>query len=160
MDRQTQVRSNGVGESTGRRVVRNASELWHHVMLLGELQGRLLAVELGEGFRKARTGVLVAVVGVFLLLASFPVVLAAVALIIVETTSLTLAQAFGIVAGIALALSLILATGGWLYLRSQTLGVPRSQAEWSLNWHWMKETLRRERSLPPHMSDGNPSQRS
>jgi len=154
MDRQTQVSSNGIGESTGRRVVRSAAELWHHVMLLGELQGRLLTVELGEGFRKARTGVLLAVVGVLLGFASFPVVLAAVALILVETTSLTLAQAFGIVAGVAFALSLVLAAGGWLYLRSQTLGAPRSRAEWSLNWRWLKETLRRERTTPPHVSDG------
>src|SRR5262245_17314238 len=99
MDRQTQMSSDGIGESTGRRVVRSAAELWHHVMLLGELQGRLLTVELGEGLRKARTGTLFAVIGVLLGLASVPMVLAAVALILVETTSLSLAQAFGIVAG-------------------------------------------------------------
>jgi len=156
MDRQTQVTLNGVDEPSGRRVVRNAAELWHHVMLLGELQGRLLTVELGEAYRKARTGALFTVVGALLLLASFPVVLAAVALTVVETTHLTLAQAFGIVAGIALVLSLILVAGGWLYLRSQTLGVPRSRGEWSLNWHWLKETLRRERASPARTSDGNP----
>jgi hypothetical protein len=149
--------SNGLGESTGRRVVRSAADLWHHVMLLGELQGRLLAVELGEGFRKARTGVLFAVVGVLLGIASFPMVLAATALLLVETTSLTLAQAFGIVAGVALAVSLIIAAGGWLYLRSQTLGAPRSRAEWTLNWRWLKETLRHDRTLPSRTSDlGSP----
>jgi hypothetical protein len=143
---------NGVGESTGRRVVRSAAELWHHVLLLGELQGRLLLVELGEGFRKARTGVLFVVCGALLGLASVPVVLAALALVLVETAGLTLTQAFGVAAGAAVALSVALAAGGWLYLRSQTLGAPRSRAEWHLNWHWLKDTLRRERASPNRIS--------
>jgi hypothetical protein len=157
MDRQTQVSPNGLGESMGRGVVRNAAELWHHVMLLGELQGRLLLVELGEGFRKARTGVLVVVCGVLLGMASIPVVLAALALVLVETADMTLAQAFGIAAGAGVALSVALAAGGWLYLRSQTLGAPRSRGEWSLNWRWLKETLRRERaSTNRGPADGGP----
>jgi hypothetical protein len=121
-------------------------------MLLGELQGRLLLVELGEGFRKARTGVLFVVCGVLVGIASIPVVLAALALVLVETADMTLAQAFGIAAGAAVALSVALAAGGWLYLRSQTLGAPRSRSEWYLNWHWLKDTLRRERASPNRTS--------
>ncbi len=149
MDYQTQVNSNGATTPVTSRALESAADLWQQILLLGELQARLLVVEVGEGVRQARAGVLLVVCGVVFGIVALPVVLAALALILVEVTELTLAQSFSVVAGCAIVVAACLTAGGWWRLRQQTLGAPRSHAEWNLNWRWLKETLHRERG-PQH----------
>jgi len=145
MDHQTQMNGNGAAEPPAHAVARSASDLWHHVLTLGELQTRLLAVELGQAMGRARTAALLVAAGAVLAVASLPVILACLALVLVEVAGMTAAGAFGIVSGLAVVVSVALVAVGWRQLRQNSDGVSRSREEWRRNWSWLKETLRRER---------------
>jgi uncharacterized membrane protein YqjE len=146
MDHQTQMNGNGAGEPPVRGVARSAGELWHHILLLGELQMRLLAVELAEGIRRAKTGTVLLATGLILAMVTLPVLLVSAALVLVEQTRLTPAEAFSLVVGISLVIAAILVGGGLWHLRNNSAGLPLSRTEWKVNWRWLKETLRQARA--------------
>ena len=146
MDRKTQMNVNGAGDHPVREAARNAADLWHHVLTLSELQTRLLLVEMREAIARARMAALLVVAGCMLGLASIPVLLACVALVLAEQTQLSLASAFGLTSGVAVLFSGALIGIGWRRLHQNASGVPRSREEWRLNWSWLKDTLRRERA--------------
>ena len=146
MDYQTQMNGNGAVEPPAQAVVRSASDLWHHILTLGELQTRLVALELGEAAERARTAALLIAVGAVLAFASLPVILACLALVLVEVAGMTPAAAFAIASGLAVVVSSVLIAVGWRQFRRNSTGVSRSREEWRRNWRWLKETLRRERA--------------
>ncbi|HLJ11855.1 MAG TPA: phage holin family protein [Planctomycetaceae bacterium] len=144
MDRQTQV--NGRGDhQPAREVARSASDVWHHVLTLAELQIRLLAAEVGDQLRRARTASLLIALGCLLFMVALPLILTAAALVLVEQGHLTPAEAFGAVAGATFVVSCIFIAAGWWQFRRGSNGLVRSRLEWTLNWGWLKETLRAER---------------
>lgn len=146
MDRQTQINGGPAAEAPGRRFVENAGELWHHTLLLGELQVRLLSAELRAGLRQARLGAVLLVAGLALGLGTIPIILTALALVLLETSGTTPAVAFGVIAGVAVAIACALAiVGGW-HLKSRRLGLSRTRSEWDLNWRWFKEFLGGDRA--------------
>ncbi len=143
MARQTQMNRNGKGQSAIRGVARSAAGLWHHLMTLAELQGRLFVIEVREALVGVRTPMaLVAVSGVLAISAILlsPICLA---LALVELTGISPALAFAIVV-----LSSLLVSGGMLYAafrRFRTAAaLPRSWLEWRLNWNWLKSTLEKQ----------------
>jgi hypothetical protein len=147
MDHQTSMNGNGAsGEPPVRGVARSAGELWHHILLLGELQMRLLAVELGEGIRRAKTGTVILATGLVLALVTLPVLLVSGALVLVEQTQMTPAEAFSLVAGISLLIAAALIGGGLWHLKNNSAGLPLSRMESKANWRWLKETLRQARA--------------
>jgi uncharacterized membrane protein YqjE len=146
MDHQTQMNGDGDGEPPVRGVARSAGELWHHVLLLSELQMRLLALELAEGIRRAKTGTVLLATGLILAMVTLPVLLVSVALVLVEQTRLTPAEAFSLVAGVSLVIATALVGGALWHLRHNSPGLPLSRMEWKANWRWLKETLRQARA--------------
>jgi uncharacterized membrane protein YqjE len=140
------MNGNGAGEPPVRGVARSAAELWHHVLLLGELQSRLLAVELAEGIRLAKAGMVMLALGLIVALVTLPVLLVSAALVLVEEARMTPAEAFSLVAGGSLLIAAVLIGGGLWQLRTSSCGVPRSRLEWTANWRWLKETVRQARA--------------
>jgi hypothetical protein len=139
MDRQTPMNANGTNEPTAREVARSAADLWHQILILGELQMRMLAIELGEGLRQARTACVVLVIGSVAAAASLPVALACLALVLAETTALSLAAAFAVTSVSAVLISCALIAVGWRQLRKNASGIPRSREEMRVNWRWLKD---------------------
>src|SRR5260370_10156981 len=120
MDHQTQMNGNGSGEPPVRGVARSAAELWHHILLLGELQTRLLDVELDQVIRLAKAGTVMLVTGLVVTLVTLPVLLVSAALILMEQTRMTPAEAFSLVAGASLLIAAVLIGGGLLQLRNSS----------------------------------------
>lgn len=139
MAHQTQMNTNGSDEHTARDVARSAADLWHHILTLSELQIRLVAVELGAIIGPARIPFCVLATGCVLALASLPVVLVSLALVLMETTDLTPAGAFAVTSVLAVSLAGALIIVGWHQLRRKATGFPRSRQEWKRNWSWLKE---------------------
>ncbi len=153
MARQTQMNRNGKGPSAVRDVARSAAGLWHHLMTLAELQGRLFVIEVRAAILGIRTpAILVAISGVLAVTAIMLSPICA-ALVLVELTGISPALAFAIVIG----LSLLVSSGMMYaaYCRFQTVAaLPRSLLEWRLNWNWLKSALQRQNTnaspTPPH----------
>ena len=141
MDYQTPMNRNRPDEPTGPKAVRRAADLWHHVLILGELQTRLLAVELEQETRQARSACFLIVIGGVFALASVPIALACLALVLVETTSLSLGGAFAVASALAISTASILIMMGWRKLRKNFTGLPQSRDEWRSSWSWLKETF-------------------
>jgi uncharacterized membrane protein YqjE len=148
------------GEPPVRGVARSAAELWHHVLLLGELQLRLLAVELTEGIRLAKAGTVMLATGLIVTLVTLPVLLVSVALVLVEQTRMTPAAAFSLVAGTALLIAAVLIGGGLWQLRNSSCGLPFSRLEWTANWRWLKETVRQARASRSRLPSDAPRPRA
>ena len=140
MDHQTPLNADRPDEPTARDVGRSAADLWHHILILGELQTRLLAVELAEGIRQARSACVLLAIGGVVALASLPVALACLALVLAETTALSLGGAFAVASVFAVLTSCGLIAVGWRRLRNNATGIPQSRDEWRMSWSWLKET--------------------
>ncbi len=141
MDHQTPMNGNRLDEPTARDVARSAGDLWHHIFVLGELQTRLLAIELAQGVRQARSACVLLVIGGVVALASLPVALACLALVLAETTALSLAGAFAVASVLAVSTACGLIVVGWRQLRKNATGIPQSRDEWRSSWSWLKETF-------------------
>lgn len=139
MDHQTPMNAHQPDEPTAQDVARGAGDLWRHILFLGELQTRLLTVELAQGIRQARSACLLLAIGCVVALASLPVVLACLALVLAETTALSLAAAFAVTSVSAGLISCVLIGVGWRELRKHAVGIPRTREEMSVNWKWLKD---------------------
>ena len=148
MDHQAQITRIAAEEPPARGVARSAAELWHHMMMLGELQLRLLSVELAVGIRRAKVGTVLLVIGFIVILVTLPVLLVAAALVITEHTQMTPAEAFGLVALVSFLISTGLIVTGILFLKRNPAGLPLSRRELTANWRWLKESLRQARGNP------------
>jgi len=133
----------GQRELPPQTVARSGAEFLHDLTVLAELQGKLLLVDFRQGLWKLLTPFAVLMVGTSLALGSVPIALAALALTLVETTKLTLAQSLGISLLVGVGLSAVLTLVGWTGLRSNLSFLNRSYAEWRRNLQWAKDTLKR-----------------
>jgi hypothetical protein len=79
-----------------RAVARGTAEFLHDVTTLAELQGKLVALDLRQGLAKLITPFAALLAGIAVGLGCVPIALAALALTLKETTSLTYAASFGI----------------------------------------------------------------
>lgn len=133
--------SNGAAKFTPRPVVKKVGEFAHDLVILAELQMQLLVVDLRECVKRMVTPVLVGLVGVAMGLGVFPVALAALAFVLVETLQLTIAAALGcsVLAGIVIAGALCIFS--LRQLRQQTKVLERSQSEFVRNVRWIKQVL-------------------
>ena len=141
-----QAKVNGAGrpeETTTGAVARSAGELLSDVVTLSELQGRLLMTDAREGVAKLLTPLAVIAVGILFFAGTIPVALVTLALLLVQTTSLTQVQAFGVSLLVGLALTALFAGGGVWYLRRGTPMFERTQTEWRQNVKWAKDAVGR-----------------
>jgi hypothetical protein len=144
-------------ESPPRAVARSAAEFVHDVLTLAELQGKLFVVDFENGLQKLIWPAIGLAVGAVLALCCVPLALATLALVIDETTRLTLAQSFGMVLGGAVLVAALLIAGAVMYLRHGWSMFDRSWTELSRNLQWSKEMLRRLGRRSPAARDPLPA---
>lgn len=124
-----------------RGIVGNLAWFFRDLLALTELQVLLFLVDAVDEFRKARLGLFLILIMVLTAGSCIPLGLAGLALVLADTTGLTMGQSLMSVAGSALLLAFagISISARWINPGSDCL--QRSRAEWYYNVHWLKETL-------------------
>jgi hypothetical protein len=131
---------NGSSEKPANAVARNAFEFMGNVVTLGELQLKLLSLDLRDASQKALPLLGLAAAGVFLVGSSFTLLLAALGIALGQILpvwgALLVAGLVGLVVGGG---SLALAARA---LSTRTAALDRSRVEFSKNLMWFKTALR------------------
>ena len=123
-------------------VARNVGDLAHDIMELGELQTALLKVDVGQWSRQLTVPLIVLVGAAVLWLGTVPVLLSALAYVLVEFAEWSLALSYLVASLLGLAVGGVGAAFGWLKLRSSVSVFRRSQEEFSHNVRWLKQVLK------------------
>ena len=143
------------GDSPQRAVARNTAEFLHDVVTLVELQASLLKLDLKQTLTGMIVPGVIAIVGAILLFSCVPILLASVALLLVETLQWSYAQAFFCSLGIGLLVGgLACLVGAW-YVRRSLEKLERSRSEFVHNVSWIKQVLKRLGSSPPSAARWN-----
>lgn len=124
-------------------VMRKVGDLAHDVLTLVELQAQLFAVDVTQCSRRLRLFGMLLLGSVVLAWACFPVLLATLALGLVEAFGLTPATAFFLAVLVGLVLSVVLGTFSWYQIRKATSVLNRSGEELKRNLRWVKGVLKR-----------------
>ncbi|MBX3443939.1 MAG: phage holin family protein [Planctomyces sp.] len=140
-------------DASARRFGRNLSGFAHDVATLAELQFRLLAVDLRDAKKAAGLAVMLMAAGLVLAFGMIPILLAALAYVLVDFAGWPLSAAFGVVALGAVVLAAGMAFVGWKRLTRGTATLNRSRRELKETFHWIKESLRPGDELSPANSD-------
>jgi hypothetical protein len=130
-------------ETPPQAVARSSIEFLHDLITLGELQAKLVMVDVKQGVKRLAVWAGVLVIGGFLALACFPLCITAVALGIAEAWHLSMAQAFGLSVFLGLLIAAGMIGAAVVGIRNHTNFLERSWTEWRQNVRWVKETLRR-----------------
>lgn len=138
-----QTQMNGRPESPIRRAARNMADVWRDGLTLAELQTRLFAIELSSAARRSRSAGAIAVGGGVLAVASLPILLVALASVLMDA-GLSPAASFGITGAGGLVLAIILLAVGWRGLSCNLRDFPRSSVELKRNFDWLKETMHQD----------------
>jgi hypothetical protein len=130
-------------DSPPRAVARNAAEFVHDVVTLVELQTGLLKIDFQQTLARLTVPAIVLAMGAVVVLSCLPILLASVALLMVELAGWTHAQAFFFAVGCGLVLG-----GGasfWAAWRLRTSfdRLQRSRDEFAQNVAWVKQVLKR-----------------
>lgn len=141
---QTTVRTQTNGaETPPQGVARSSIEFVHDLITLGELQAKLVMVDVKQGVQHLAIWAGVLIIGGFLALACFPLCITAIALWIAEAWNLSIAQAFGLSVFLGLLIAAGMIAAAVYGLRKHANFLERSWTEWRQNVRWVKETLRR-----------------
>jgi len=135
--------TNGHAELPPRAMARSTSELLHDMATLAELQGKLVVVDLREGFTKLLVPTGLAIIGACIGLGTVPVGLMTLALSLEKLTNLSTPVCFAIAFGVGLLLAAIFAIPALARLKTGLRMFDRSLEEWRRNRQWAKETLKR-----------------
>jgi hypothetical protein len=150
VDQAQQVSGNGRSEETPpRAVARSAGELVHDLVTLAELQARLAMVEARDGINRLILAVILLAAGLLVAVGSIPIALAALALLLDATTTLTQVQAFGVALLVGVVIAAVLSGIGYGILRSRTNMFARTQFEWQRNLRWIKDALTTRSRVTP-----------
>ncbi len=125
----------GDGDAAFRRLL-------HDVIELGEMQVKLLTLDLKQTASKMITPTVLAVVGVAVLLGCVPVALTATAHVFVEFLQWPRSAAFGIATLIGLVLCGLMLAVAYFKFKKGFATLQRSQHEFSQNVAWLKSRLR------------------
>ena len=140
---QTNVIGNGHGHMHPPRsgMTGSVRSLLHDTIVLGELQCKLLLLDLREGRNGMIAPLVIIVLAVCLALGTFPIVLAALGL---GLTAAGLPQwaAFLVSAFFGLVISCASAYVGWRWLKRELAIIKRSHAEFKNNVAWLKSALK------------------
>jgi uncharacterized membrane protein YciS (DUF1049 family) len=142
LDGEKKMNGNGRYQTRMPDVAGSVSGLTHDVIELGELQAKLLALDLKKSSRKTRTCLILAVIGICVLLGSIPVALLALAEVLVEQLEWSRSAALGVATLVGLLLTAIFAGAAYAIVRSGLLSLQRSREEFNNNIAWIKSTLR------------------
>lgn len=135
---------NGRQSTNGRtsNVAAGVSDLAYNVIELSELQAQLAMLDAKKSVAKARSCLIMAVVGVAMLLGTIPVALLAIAALFVEQLEWSYAASAGIATAIGLVITAIVMGIAYGYVRSGLIDFDRSRDELRRNIAWVKHTLR------------------
>ena len=143
MDGETKMNGNGRYCTKPPNVAASVSELTNDVIELTELQAQLFVLDLRKSAHKARTCLILSVVGICLLLGSIPVALMALAYLLVEQFAWSRAAGFGVATLVGLLLSAMVVGVAWGYIKDGLVSLDRSREELNRNIAWLKSTLRK-----------------
>ena len=135
--------TNGRTELPPRAVARNTAELLYDAVTLAELQGKLAVIDLREGTAALLTPVASLCLGIAIAIGCVPVALTALALLLKEITTLSLAACFGISLAVGLFAAVVLTIVAFGVVKGGLHMFDRSQSEWERNRQWFKDTLKR-----------------
>lgn len=147
--------SNGSSGSPTKAVAANSAEFFHDITTLAELQGKLFLADAQQSLNKSIVPLATLITGVVLSMSALPLALVAIALTLVETTSLSNAQAFWITVAIGLVLGVLSSVMAVRQLRTSLTFFQRSLNEWNLNIRWLRRVLKQlgKRSSAPNEHD-------
>ena len=143
MVHQAKVNTNGRPPADEPNVAASFSGLAHDAIELAELQAQLLKLDAKAAARNGGASLVLAVVGICLLLGCVPVVLLALAEVIVAQYGWSRAGALGAAAAIGFALSAGACAIAWYRLRTGLGTLKRSRDELNRNLAWIKANLKR-----------------
>ena len=132
---------NGRLKSSSRGMGGSVRELIHDAIVLGELQVKLLLLDLREGRNGVIGPIVVMTLALCMALGCFPILLATLGLGL-AAAGLPYWGAFLIAAGVGLLVSAAAAYGGWRWLRSELSIFKRSQSELQNNIHGLKNAMK------------------
>jgi hypothetical protein len=129
--------------SPTRAFARNTAEFVHDVVTLGELQVSLLKLDVAQMAGRIVVPAIVLAVGAVIVLSCMPILLAAVALTMVEVWNWSLPQAFFFALGCGLLLGGVASLYGVVAIRRSIAVLERSRNELAQNVSWIKQVLKR-----------------
>jgi uncharacterized membrane protein YqjE len=118
------------------------SDLTHDVIELTELQSKLLVLDIKKSSQRLQSCAILAVIGVCLLLGTFPVALLALSQVFVQQFAWSQAAALGAATLLGLLLTAAAAGAAWSIFQSGVISLNRSREEFSRNVDWLKSTLK------------------
>lgn len=133
---------NGSLKSSARSMARGVAELGHDAVALFELQMQLVQSEFKLWLKAFTTPAVLLAVAVCVALGSVPVLLLALAYLLVEFAGLTRTLAFSIATVLGLSFAGIAAAVGIRQLRNNLLRFERSREEFQRNIRWVKQVLK------------------
>jgi uncharacterized membrane protein YqjE len=143
---------NGRYQGTTPNVAQSVSDLTHDVIELTELQSQLFALDVKQSTEKARTTLILAVVGVCVLLGTIPVALLALAAILMYLFEWSAAAANSVAALVGLVIAGGILGVAYSYVKKGLVSMERSRDELKRNVAWLKSSLRdrgRAHTRPP-----------
>jgi len=146
------MNTNGRVRDEEPNVATSFSGLAHDVIELGELQAQLFVHDVKSTTQKTRTSLLLGVVGACVLLGSVPVLLFALAELLVEQFGWTRSAGFAAAAVVGIAASAGILAAAWNRLSVGLHSMQRSRDELSRNIAWIKSSLRSQSSTNPDLS--------
>jgi len=135
---------NGRYTSNGKlpNVAASVSDMTHDVIELSELQTQLFALDAKYSMEKARSCLIMAVIGVAMLLGTIPVALLTLAALCVEQFGWSYAASAGVATLIGLIITGIVMGVAYSYVKNGLVSFDRSRNELRRNIAWLKSTLR------------------
>jgi uncharacterized membrane protein YqjE len=140
MAAQETMKANGQTPPLGK----NLSGFARDVVTLTELQFKLLAVDCRDARITAGQGLMLLGAGAVLALAVVPILLVAIAFVLIEVADWSHWSSFLTAGAISLAIAGLCGWYGWRRMKSATSTFQRSRAELSETFQWIKETLRHQ----------------
>jgi len=141
--------TNGRVRTDDPNVAMSFSGLTHDAIELAELQAQLFALDVKSSSRKARTSLVLAVVGLCILLGTIPVALIALAELLNEVIGWPTAAGYGVATLVGLLISAGILLAAWASIRQGIVTMQRSRDELTKNIAWLKSSLRSRAQVNP-----------
>ncbi len=139
----------GGGGAAG-QVVSNVAGFGENLLNLAELQARMAAIELRQNVDAMKTVATVLVAAALFALASFPIVLAGAAELLVSELLWRRGYAFLTVGLTAFGIAAFVAVAAAVWLSRKRFGFPLSSEEFTRNLNWVHTVLRLSGRRPAH----------
>jgi hypothetical protein len=143
------MNTNGRVRDEEPNVATSFSGLAHDVIELSELQAQLFVHDVKSTVQKTRTSLVLGVVGACVLLGSVPVLLFALAELLVEQFDWARSAGFAVAAVVGIAASAAFLAASWNRLSVGLNSMQRSRDEFNRNIAWIKSSLRSQSSTKP-----------